>query len=82
MHTSAAWRSCPSVAPKLIKLGARLHMRADAAAAEHLPDTSYEDVAFITDRDALVRDADVVLDIMFGSDTSSWASTWIREDCL
>jgi hypothetical protein len=51
-------------------------------AAVHLPDTSYEDVAFITDRYALVRGADVVLDIMFGSDTSSCASTWIREDCL
>jgi hypothetical protein len=51
-------------------------------AAVHLPDTSYEDVAFITDRYALVRDPDVVLDIIFGSDTSSCASTWIRENCL
>ena len=51
-------------------------------AAVHLPDTSYEDVVFITDRYALVPDPHVVLDIMFGSDPSSCASTWIREDCL
>jgi NAD(P) transhydrogenase subunit alpha len=51
----------PSVVPKLIKLGAKLHMQAGAGDAVGLPDTAYQDVAFLTDRSALVRDADVVL---------------------
>jgi NAD(P) transhydrogenase subunit alpha len=51
----------PSVVPKLLKLGARLHMQPGAGAALHLPDAAFEYVAFIADRTALVKDADVVL---------------------
>jgi NAD(P) transhydrogenase subunit alpha len=51
----------PSVAPRLIKLGARLHMQAGAGEAIKLADRAYADVAFLTDREALVGDADVVL---------------------
>jgi NAD(P) transhydrogenase subunit alpha len=51
----------PSVVPKLLKLGARLHMQPGAGAALHLDDTAFKDVAFIDDRTALVKDADVVL---------------------
>lgn len=51
----------PSVAQKLIKLGARLHMQPGAGAAIHLDDAAFENVAFIADRTALVKDADVVL---------------------
>jgi NAD(P) transhydrogenase subunit alpha len=51
----------PAVAPKLIQLGAKLHMQSGAGDAVGLPDSAYEGVAFATDRAALVRDADVVL---------------------
>ncbi len=51
----------PSVVPKLTKLGARLHMQTGAGAAIKLSDAAFKDVAFIADRTALVRDADVVL---------------------
>ena len=51
----------PAVVPKLVKLGARLHMQPGAGAAIHLDDTAFESVAFIADRTALVKDADVVL---------------------
>ena len=51
----------PSVAPKLIKLGAKLHMQSGAGDAINLPDCAFKDVAFIADRKALVADADVVL---------------------
>jgi NAD(P) transhydrogenase subunit alpha len=51
----------PSVAQKLIKLGARLHMQPGAGVAIHLDDAAFENVAFIADRAALVKDADVVL---------------------
>ncbi len=51
----------PSVVPKLIKLGAKLHMQSGAGAAIKLIDAAFKDVAFIADRKALVRDADVVL---------------------
>ena len=51
----------PSVAPKLIKLGARLHMQTGAGEAIMLADAAYRDVAFTDDRAALVADADVVL---------------------
>jgi len=53
----------PSVVPKLLKLGARLHMQAGAGAAVELLDAAYHDVEFFTDRHALVKDADVVLGI-------------------
>ena len=51
----------PSVAPKLIKLGARLHMQTGAGEAIRLADAAFKDVAFIADRTDLVADADVVL---------------------
>jgi NAD(P) transhydrogenase subunit alpha len=51
----------PAVAPKLIKLGAKLHVQSGAGDAVALPDSAYKDVAFVTDRKALVGDADVVL---------------------
>ncbi len=51
----------PSVVPKLIKLGAKLHMQAGAGNAVKLTDTAYKDVTFIADRKELVADADVVL---------------------
>jgi len=51
----------PSVAARLVKLGARLHMQAGAGDAVALPDSAYENVAFTADRNELVRNADVVL---------------------
>ena len=51
----------PSVAPKLIKLGAKLHMQAGAGEAIKLTDAAYKDVEIIEDRALLVKDADVVL---------------------
>jgi NAD(P) transhydrogenase subunit alpha len=51
----------PSVAAKLIKLGARLHMQPGAGEAIHLEDRAFEDVSFVADRTAMVRDADIVL---------------------
>jgi len=53
----------PSVAPRLIALGAKLHMQAGAGAGVDLPDAAFENVAFLTSRKALVCDADVVLAI-------------------
>jgi NAD(P) transhydrogenase subunit alpha len=53
----------PSVIPKLVKLGARLHMQPGAGAAIHLEDAAFENVALIADRTALVKDADVVLSV-------------------
>jgi len=51
----------PAVIPKLIKLGAKLHMQTGAGAAIDLDDAAFENVVFMTDRSALVKDADVVL---------------------
>ncbi len=51
----------PAVVPKLIKLGAKLHMQSGAGAAVQLDDAAFENVVFIDDRKALVADADVVL---------------------
>ncbi len=51
----------PSVAQKLIKLGARLHMQQGAGASIRLDDAAFENVVFLADRTALVREADVVL---------------------
>ena len=51
----------PSVVPKLIKLGAKLHMQTGAGHAIKLADAAFKDVAFIVDRKDLVADADVVL---------------------
>jgi NAD(P) transhydrogenase subunit alpha len=51
----------PSVVPKLVKLGARLHMEAGAGAAVKLADAAYKNVAIVTDRKTLLADADLVL---------------------
>jgi NAD(P) transhydrogenase subunit alpha len=51
----------PAVAQRLSKLGAKVHLQAGAGDAVGLPDSAYENVAFVSDRAALVRDADVVL---------------------
>ncbi len=51
----------PAVVPKLLKLGARLHMQPGAGATLHLDDSAWSGVAFIADRSELVREADVVL---------------------
>ena len=51
----------PAVVPKLLKLGAKLHMQPSAGAGIHLEDAAFKDVVFIADRTALVSDADVVL---------------------
>ncbi len=50
----------PAVVPKLVKLGARLHMQPGAGHAIHLDDSAFADVAFIADRTELLKDADVV----------------------
>jgi NAD(P) transhydrogenase subunit alpha len=51
----------PAAAPKLIKLGAKLHMQSGAGAASNAPDSAFKDVIFLDDVHALVGDADVVL---------------------
>jgi H+-translocating NAD(P) transhydrogenase subunit alpha len=51
----------PSVVPKLIKLGAKLHMQSGAGDAIKLVDSAFKDVVFIADRKQLVADADLVL---------------------
>ena len=53
----------PSVVPKLIKLGARLHMQAGAGEAIKLADHAFKDVAICDDRGVMVADADVVLGV-------------------
>jgi H+-translocating NAD(P) transhydrogenase subunit alpha len=51
----------PSVVPKLIKLGAKLHMQNGAGDAIKLADAAFKDVVFIADRKQLVAEADLVL---------------------
>jgi NAD(P) transhydrogenase subunit alpha len=51
----------PAVAPRLIKLGAKLNMQTGAGDDAELPDTAYGDVAFVADAKSLVAGADVVL---------------------
>ena len=51
----------PSVVPKLIKLGAKLHLEAGAGLAVKLTDAAFADVAIVSDRIAMVAAADVVL---------------------
>jgi NAD(P) transhydrogenase subunit alpha len=51
----------PSVAARLVKLGARLHMQTGAGDLIKLDDAAFKDVEFIADRHKLVADADVVL---------------------
>jgi NAD(P) transhydrogenase subunit alpha len=51
----------PSVVPKLIQLGAKIHMQAGAGLGINLEDSAYKDVEFMEDRKKLVSNADVVL---------------------
>ena len=51
----------PSVAARLTKLGAKLHMQSGAGVESKFADSSFEGVAFVDDRHNLVADADVVL---------------------
>jgi NAD(P) transhydrogenase subunit alpha len=54
----------PSVVGKMTKLGAKLHMQSGAGDAVSLVDAAFKkDVAFTSDRHALVSDADVVLGV-------------------
>ena len=53
----------PAVIPKLIKLGAKLHIQAGAGEAIRLTDAAYKDVEIVQDRHELVKDADVVLGV-------------------
>ena len=49
----------PSVVPKQLKLGARLHMQSGAGTARHLNGVAFKDVALLVDRTEWVKDADV-----------------------
>jgi NAD(P) transhydrogenase subunit alpha len=51
----------PSVAVRLVKLGARLRMQAGAGDAVKIADAAYRDVAIHAERDGLLAGADVVL---------------------
>jgi len=51
----------PSVAAKLVKLGAKLHMQSGAGDAIKLTDDAFNDVIFMDNREELVKEADVVL---------------------
>jgi len=53
----------PSVIPKYIKLGAKLHMQSGAGKSIHLDDAAFKDVAIVVDRSELVKDTDVVLSV-------------------
>jgi NAD(P) transhydrogenase subunit alpha len=53
----------PSVAARLRKLGARLHMQAGAGEASEFPDGAYKDVEIIGDIGALVGAANIVLGV-------------------
>ncbi len=51
----------PSVADKLLKLGAKLHMQSGAGDALHLAPSAFHNVTFVDDRNLLVSEADLVL---------------------
>src|SRR5271163_34466 len=51
----------PSVVPKLVQRGAKLHMQAGAGEAVQIPDAAFKDVVFAADCKVLVSQADVVL---------------------
>ncbi len=51
----------PSVAARLLKLGAKLHMQSGAGDAVKLADAAYKDVAIVADLHSLLGEADVVL---------------------
>jgi NAD(P) transhydrogenase subunit alpha len=71
------WRVAlvPSVVPKLVKLGARLHMQTDSGDANELPDSAFKDVACMSDSRAMLAGADVVLPVQ-PSPLSSAPTTW------
>ena len=51
----------PSMAAKLVKLGAKLHMQTGAGLGMNLKDEAFQEVILMHDRKALVNQADVVL---------------------
>ena len=51
----------PAVVAKLVKLGGKLHMQSGAGDSSNVPDSAFADVAFSSDRNAILRDADVLL---------------------
>lgn len=51
----------PSVAAKLVKLGAELHMQSGAGEGVKLPDAAYQNVSFAANPQGLASDADVLL---------------------
>lgn len=51
----------PSVAPRLTKLGGKLHMQTGGGDASSFPADAYNDVAFVDERESMLADADVVL---------------------
>jgi NAD(P) transhydrogenase subunit alpha len=51
----------PTVADKLVKLGAEIHMQAGAGDAVKLPDSAFKNVAFTANVNDLVANADVVV---------------------
>jgi NAD(P) transhydrogenase subunit alpha len=53
----------PTVADKLVRLGAEVHMQSGAGEAVKLADSAFKNVSFTSDVQALVRDADIVLGV-------------------
>lgn len=53
----------PAVADKLIKLGATIQVQSGAGDAVKLPDSAFKNVTFVSDPQALVADADIVLSV-------------------
>src|SRR5450830_64339 len=51
----------PSVAAKLVKIGARLHMQSGVGATAQFDDSAYQDVIFSSDRNQLVGQANIIL---------------------
>src|SRR5450830_1248451 len=51
----------PSVAAKLVKIGARLHLQSGVGAAAQFDDSAYQDVIFSSDRNQLVGQANIIL---------------------
>ncbi len=53
----------PKLTAGLVRLGARLHLQSGAGAGIHLEDAAFSDVQVVSDRRALLKDADVVLGV-------------------
>lgn len=53
----------PTVADKLAKLGAEIHMQSGAGDAVKLPDSAFKNVSFAANPQGLVSDADVVVSV-------------------